>query len=190
MRYCLILAAGAGRRFGGAKQLANVGQEAMLSRIVRHCQASQAQRVGVVIGAYRDAVRSLLPSHVDVFYNSGWEQGIGHSLKFGVSQLPTSVSSLMVVLGDQVALLPDTLNTLWRACDGQHIVCSSYEQQRGVPAVFPAPMFEHLLALPDDRGAKALLKGERLPVNPVSMPLAATDIDTTVQLQAWLNQST
>ncbi len=56
----------------------------------------------------------------------------------------------------------------------------SYQARRGHPVIFGRAVFEELLAVPDDQGARAVVRSDpsRVAVVPVDDPAVTEDIDT------------
>lgn len=99
----LLLAAGAGARFGSPKALArDVDGTSWLLRSVdalRPCA-----EVVVVLGAHADAAASLLPEAVPRVVVRDWQEGMGASLRAGLGSLfPTKYDAALISLVD----LPD-----------------------------------------------------------------------------------
>ena len=92
------------------------------------------------------------------------------------------------MLCDQPLVQPEMLESLvqkFREERGTcHGVAATYGGTRGVPALLGSEMFAGLRALPDDAGAKLLLRQPGVEIVGISMPAAATDIDTREQYEA------
>jgi molybdenum cofactor cytidylyltransferase len=187
--HILVLAAGEGSRFGGAvKQLAMIGDKTMLEHALDTASTLAPYSVSVVLGC-RHQQLSLLVGETQVIINPHWKDGLGSSIACGVAALPASASAVLIMLGDQPALSNMDLAGL-TACYEQvcnnavpPIVCASYADGLGVPAIFPKHFFKQLMALKGDVGAKPLL--HQNPVMAVPLPAAAIDIDTQEQLAQW-----
>ena len=95
----LVLAAGAGRRFGGPKALAEIDGERLVDRAVRALREGGSDPVYVVAGAAPLAVEGAVT--VD---NPDWALGMGSSLRAGLAALPGDVDAVVVVLVDQPGL--------------------------------------------------------------------------------------
>lgn len=96
----LLLAAGAGRRFGGPKAL----EPGWLPHAVEVLRAGGCDQVWVVIGAEAEAVRPLVPPGVGVVVATDWSDGMGASLRHGLKHLvDTDATAAMLHLVD----LPD-----------------------------------------------------------------------------------
>jgi molybdenum cofactor cytidylyltransferase len=187
--HILVLAAGEGSRFGWAvKQLAMIGDKTMLEHALETASTLTPHPVSVVLG-FRHQQLSLLVGQAEVIINPHWKDGLGSSIACGVAALPASASAVLILLGDQPALSNLDLAEL-TACYEQvcnqaipPIVCASYADGLGVPAIFPKRFFKQLIALKGDVGAKPLLYQN--PLIAVPLPAAAIDIDTREQLAQW-----
>ncbi|SEC11119.1 nicotine blue oxidoreductase [Amycolatopsis tolypomycina] len=83
----LLLAAGAGRRFGGPKALVQVDDEPLVLRALRTLTAAGVGPVHVVVGAAADEVRALLPESAHAVVAEDWATGMGASLRAGLAAL-------------------------------------------------------------------------------------------------------
>jgi molybdenum cofactor cytidylyltransferase len=63
---------------------------------------------------------------------------------------------------------------------GEPIVVPSYQARRGHPVIFGRAVFEELLAVPDDQGARGVVRSDpsRVAVVPVDDPAVTEGIDT------------
>ena len=110
--------------------------------------------VTVVVGAHaREMTHLLAHSPASVIVNRYWEEGMGSSLRFGVASLPPACDAVLVLLGDQVGVNADDLKRLAAAWKGEEslIAASVYDQQVGVPAIFPRLCFSELAELRGDQ---------------------------------------
>lgn len=183
--FCIIPAAGEGRRFGGAKQLADVHGVPMLERAVREARAAVGERVVVVAGAHLAAVTALLIGLRAPFtVNPDWRRGLGGSIGAGVRALPPDAAAAIVLNADQVRVTRGDLRELvaaWRS-EPERIACASFGGNTGPPVIFPARLFSTLAALRTGRGAKAVIDAEQGDVRTVPLPNAATDVDSQQDL--------
>jgi CTP:molybdopterin cytidylyltransferase MocA len=179
----LLLAAGAGRRFGGGKLLVEVDGQPLLLHALALARELGVQ-THVVLGADAGRLQPLLPDGVVAIRHEGWAEGLGSSLAAGVRALPHDCPGVLVLLADQPALRAAALGELmarWRT-DPQQVCCARYAGQPGVPALFPRRLFAELKALSGDRGAKAILRREAAAEGQIEMPEAGIDIDTVEDL--------
>lgn len=99
----LILAAGAGRRFGGGKQWADYRGQPLLSHSIGHCLEAGCDPIWVVTGYAHEQVAKICQAYgADTIYHEQWEQGMASSVNFGLSKLLEQVDwqYLLVMAGD------------------------------------------------------------------------------------------
>jgi CTP:molybdopterin cytidylyltransferase MocA len=121
----VVLAAGAGSRFGGPKQ------QLLLPRVLARLAKSQVDEVVVVAGAH------ALEAGVRVVPCADWERGPGASLRCGLAALGPRVEAAVVCLADGPNLSPEAVHRVlaaWRAGAGP-VVAASYAGARGHPLV-------------------------------------------------------
>jgi CTP:molybdopterin cytidylyltransferase MocA len=138
----VVLAAGAGSRFGGPKQ------RLLLPRVLDAVRASSVDEVVVVEGAYS------LEVDVPVVECPEWERGPGASLRCGLRALPPETEAAVVVLADGPDLSPAAIDRVleaWRGGAGD-IVAASYGGDRGHPVLLGRAAWP----LVPDEGARAL----------------------------------
>jgi molybdenum cofactor cytidylyltransferase len=181
----IVLAAGAARRFGTAKQMAEWRQETLIGRAVRLAQTVSDAGVIVVTGAHADAVgQRLTSSAVLTVFNPAWAEGLSTSLAAGAAALPPEAKACLILLCDQPAVDAADLYRLIESWDGapEDAAAAAFDNTLGAPAIFPRHHWPGLMAQRGDRGARALLAA--LPrVTAVPMPHAALDVDTPADLQ-------
>ncbi len=177
---CAILAAGASRRFGGAKQLAPIEGTPMLRRAAEAACRSGCARTGVVLGARADQIAPVLEGlPLDRIENPGWNEGIASSIRAAVGWARArGAGALLLAVGDQPALGAPHLDELLAASGGGvRLAASRYAGVLGPPAVFPEARFAELEALTGDTGARALLRAAGADVAAVDWPEGAEDLD-------------
>lgn len=185
--HVLILAAGASTRLGQPKQLVQIAGRPALQHVVGNAIAVAGPAVTVVLGSQAaDMTRMLQHSSASVLINRQWEEGIGASIRCGVSALSQGCDAVLLVLGDQVAVTASDLRRLISAWNGQDTVlaASAYSGQLGVPAIFPRWCFAELMQLRGDQGAKAIINRHTSRLAHVPMPNAALDLDTLEDIAA------
>jgi CTP:molybdopterin cytidylyltransferase MocA len=179
----LILAAGKGRRFGRAKQLADLNGRPLLEHSIRAMTASPVGRVVVVLGAGAEDVIAQVDLHgAEPIVCERWEEGQSASLAFGLGEL-SDCDAVVVTLGD----LPDlSTNAIRRVIaargDGVEAVRATYAGEPGHPVLLERELFERLRDVSGDHGARNLL----LSVSPREVPCddlgGGEDVDTPAQL--------
>ena len=183
--HVLVLAAGASTRLGQPKQLVKLGGRPALQIVISNAVALAGHAVTVVLGAHAREITYLFQhSPAAWILNREWEEGMASSIRAGIAALPPACESVLILLGDQVAVTADDLKRLASASKGDHgtIAASAYQGRVGVPAIFPALCFPDLAELRGDQGARMILERHRDRVVRVPMSSAALDLDTPEQL--------
>jgi CTP:molybdopterin cytidylyltransferase MocA len=111
----VVLAAGAGTRFGGAKQLALVEGRPVLSRVLEALPRAGERRL-VVLGAAAERVRPLVQPPWEAVLAADWEDGPGASLRAGL-EAAADAEAVLIVLGDLAWLQPEAVERVLAAAD-------------------------------------------------------------------------
>jgi len=175
----LLLAAGAGQRFGGRKQLALIEGKPLVRHALESLAPLFAEDLYIVLGAYREDIQPQVEDLARVISHADWRHGLGSTIARGVDEIEAhgSYAGIMVALADQPRLTTDDFLQLVERFDGNRIVAAHYAGAPGVPAIFPAAAFDDLRQLQGDRGAKSMLLDSNRQIDTVPLPAAATDID-------------
>jgi molybdenum cofactor cytidylyltransferase len=169
----IVLAAGAGRRFGGRKLLAPFeGRPLILGALDA---AFNAPARTIILAVADDAeLRSVAMDHarrrdriedLRLMVAADAGEGLGGSLRNAASALPDDTEGVFVFLGDMPCIPPAAPLALARAFDGPgDLIAPRQEGRRGHPVLFGADWFPALRASSGDVGAQALLAeaGDRL----------------------------
>jgi molybdenum cofactor cytidylyltransferase len=100
----VVLAAGEGSRFGGAKQLAELHGRPLLEHALA-TMAGVCDRVVVVLGAHAEQVRAGVDLHgAQPVVCDDWAEGTFASLRCGLRALGHGDDALVVALGDQPSI--------------------------------------------------------------------------------------
>ncbi|MTD52767.1 nucleotidyltransferase family protein [Amycolatopsis pithecellobii] len=91
----LLLAAGAGRRFGRPKALVELDGEPLVRRALRVLADGGCAPIRVVLGAEAEDARALLPDPSAAVIATDWETGMGASLRAGLRALPAADAVLV-----------------------------------------------------------------------------------------------
>jgi len=176
----LILAAGAGTRFGDApKQLAPFGGRPLLEWAVRaQCGVAELERVVVVLGARADEVRAGVAfGRAETVVCTEWASGQANSLRRGCREL-AGADRVIVTLGDAPVITTAMIELFLDAAPRTRAV---YGGRPGHPVVLGPDELTALTALDGDVGARVLLRGG--PVLELGHLSSGRDVDTPDDLK-------
>jgi len=177
----IVLAAGEGRRFGGPKQLAEVGGRPL----VAHALALAAPFDPlVVLGARAALIRPVVADAAQVVLAEDWAEGQAASLRAGVAALGDGVDWALVLLADQPFLTPAVVEGVLAARDpGVDAVRAVFDGRPGHPVLLGRRVLAEVPSLRGDTGARDLLSRFRVRAFEASPLCDPTDIDTPDQLE-------
>jgi molybdenum cofactor cytidylyltransferase len=192
----LILAGGAGRRFGGGehggegggKLLADLGGAPVIRRVADAVLGAGFAEVIVITGAGDTAIRqALVGADLSISHASDWAEGMAASLRAGIAALAPDAQGVCVFLGD-MPLVPVGLSSALAeaAMRAGYAARPRFEGQPGHPVAFTRAAFADLMALQGDQGATALLKArpEAVAYLDTADMGALLDIDTPADFEA------
>jgi CTP:molybdopterin cytidylyltransferase MocA len=182
----LVLAAGAGRRFGSAKQLAELDGVPLLQHAVDAMLAVPAlDRVVVVLGARAEEIgASVKFASAEPVVCSGWDEGMAASLRCGVDELGDA-DWVVVTLGDMPGVTPEAIEAVIGACDADvDAVRASYDGHGGHPVALSRTLLARVAELRGDVGARDLLRDARVRSVEALHLGRPDDVDTPEELEA------
>lgn len=186
----ILLAAGLSSRMGEPKQLLKIGGQPLVRLMVKQSLAAIADKTIVVIGYRADEVKSAIKDlPTELIANNQPEKGMGSSIKCGVSFLKeNNFSAGLIITCDQPFLTSSHLNKLIEAYRerGNSIIASHYSNSIGVPALFDKEIFEQLLSIDDQQGAKKIIDGGKNDVFEIEFPEGNIDLDTPEDYRSYL----
>jgi molybdenum cofactor cytidylyltransferase len=93
-----------------------------------------------------------------VVINEGFQQGMGTSLKAGLSAVDAQAEAALIVLADQPLVRPATLDQLMTEHQSSkaQIVIPTYRGFRGNPVLLDRSVFPEVMALNGDIGCRAI----------------------------------
>ena len=180
----ILLAAGASSRMGQSKQLMKVKGVSLLVHSISVAVESGMHPVVVVLGANEEEHRKALEYlTVHIATNHRWENGIGGSLKAGLTYLlqkKPKINAVTVMVCDQPLLTCEHLKKIRENYlqSGKPIVASQYSGTLGVPVLFHKTLFSEILALSDDHGAKKIIQQHPNDTQAIDFPAGSIDLDT------------
>lgn len=180
----VVLAAGAGARFGAPKQLARLEGRPLLEHSLRSMGAAGLDRLVVVLGAWADEVLDEVDLHgAEPVVCERWAEGQSASLACGLAHLEADpVEAVVVGLGDQPRLRPEAVARVLGARDGAQAARATYGGDPGHPVVLAASLLPDLRDVTGDVGARGLLR--RVGVLDIACDDlgGGADVDTPAQL--------
>jgi molybdenum cofactor cytidylyltransferase len=183
----LVLAAGEGRRFGGAKLVAELNGRPLLEHAIEAMLAVQAiDPVAVVLGAHADevAARTDLGGVDAVVLCEDWREGIAASLRCGVDAL-AEADAILVTLGDQPFITPQVIAAILDQADAPPPAArATYDGKPGHPVLIKRELFGAVNDLRGDAGARDLLAAGGVREVECGHLSRGDDIDTHEDLEA------
>lgn len=180
----LLLAAGSSSRMGQSKQLLLVDSVPLLRKTVLTALEANTNHVAVVLGYNAGQHQQIIQDlNVDIIKHPGWQEGMGSSLKAGVSHILKNhpdTQAILVLVCDQPHITSEHLNALISNYQTSQapIIASAYASTVGVPVLFDKSKFAELLELDNTQGARKILEKNLSAVLSVEFPEGEVDIDT------------
>jgi len=183
----VLLAAGASRRLGEAKQLLRMQGETLVHRAARLGLATAPAQALLVLGAQAELIRAATDDlALQCVHCPDPEAGLGASLRAGLAEVSGTCEGALILLCDQPALEAAHLQSLVNAWRTQPLraAASAYAGVLGVPALLPRAWFSLLPPDAGDRGARDLLRARADEVQAIPAPALSVDIDSPGDLSA------
>jgi len=190
----IVLAAGAGARFGGGKLLAPWRGGVLLEAALASAFAAPVRRVTLAVGADSERVAAVAEAfaarrgerdRLTMVSVPDWALGMSASLKRAIAGLAPDVEAVFVFLGDMPLIPSDVPAALAQALAGDVAAAAPvFEGELGHPALIGASLFPEIAGLEGDRGARRLLDalGPRLARVMATDPGVMFDVDTPAAL--------
>lgn len=186
----VVLAAGMSTRMGAIKQLVHIGGKPLLANVLANLVHTQVSDIVVVLGSSADEIRQRVPlDNVRVVINEAYRDGMGTSLRTGLSAVDPGAEAALVVLADQPFVQPGTIDHLieqYRELRPQ-IAIPMYRGFRGNPVLLERSVFPELMSLTGDIGCRAIFGAHtenilKVPVEDIGVLL---DVDTQADLDRF-----
>jgi molybdenum cofactor cytidylyltransferase len=184
----LVLAGGAGRRFGAPKQLAELDGVPLLQHAVDAMLAVPSlDRVVVVLGAAAEEIGAAVRfASAEPIVCEGWAEGVAASLRCGVDEL-AGADWVVVTLGDMPGVTPEAIEAVIGTVEagaGSDAVRASYDGRAGHPVALSRGLLARVGALRGDVGARELLRGAKVRDVEAGHLGRPDDVDTPEELEA------
>ena len=176
----LLLAAGEGRRFGGPKAL--VRDDDGTSWLLRSVQALRpCAEIVVVLGAGAEQAAALLPMSVSRIRADDWAEGMGASLRAGLTALaPTAHDVAVVSLVDLPDVDAAVVARLAGAAGGPSVLArAAYDGAPGHPVLIGRDHWAGVVeSATGDRGARDYLAAHDVLLVECGDLATGVDVDT------------
>jgi CTP:molybdopterin cytidylyltransferase MocA len=175
----LVLAAGAGRRYGMPKALVRYEGRLLVQRAASTLQEAGCAHVTVVLGAAAEDVRAAAPDLPATVFNPDWATGMGSSLRAGLAALePTGAVAALILLVDMPGVSAEAVRRILVRAGPGALVMGGYGDRRGHPVLLGRDHWAGVAAAATgDRGARDYLRAGTVTVVPVGDVADDTDID-------------
>ena len=184
----LVLAAGAGKRFGGQKLLAELNGTPILQHVLDLAAAAELDPVVVALGTDADALETRMRWRAEIrLVNPAPEHGISSTVRMGIAALLTSdAQRAVVLLGDQPRLGVAQLRTILAALtdESRPIVVPRYAGVPGNPVLLERAAWPLAAGLQGDTGMVQLFAANQDLLRYVDVDGANPDVDTRADLAA------
>jgi len=182
----VVLAAGEGRRFGGAKLAAELDGRPLLDHALEAMLTVPGiERVVVVLGAHAEELaRRADLAGVETALCEDWREGISASLRAGVRTL-AEAEALVVTLADQPFITPQVIAAIVDRIEGRAPAArATYAGRPGHPVLIKRQLFAAVEELRGDAGARDLLAAAGVRSVECGHLCPPDDVDTQDDLEA------
>jgi molybdenum cofactor cytidylyltransferase len=184
----ILLAAGASRRFGGDKLLADLGNGQCVAELAcARLLPSVDRLISIVRPNAGDLAVRLAAAGAEVCVFANAHQGMGASLAYGIGQVPDAAGWLIALADMPMVASADALRIANSLRAGATIAVPVSNGRRGHPVGFAQQHFGELTALEGDQGARNLLTRHAATLTEIPLDDACTwtwcDVDTGSDLE-------
>ena len=184
----LVLGAGGSSRLGRPKQLLPFGDRTLLEHTLSTARDCGFDQIVVPIGGAAVDVRERVDfTGAEVVVNPDYGEGCSSSIAAALGVVNERCDVLVLMLGDQPGVTPDTVRALLEARGDAPLAVCRYDDGRGHPIAFARSVFPRLADLHGDKGVWRLLDERAGDV--VDVPIAGNvplDVDTPEDYKAVL----
>ncbi|HEX7949112.1 MAG TPA: NTP transferase domain-containing protein [Candidatus Limnocylindrales bacterium] len=182
----LVLAAGAGSRFGGGKLLAPLAGRPILQHVLDRLAEAGIDEVIVVLGHDAPAIEAAIAWRTERrVVNRDPERGLASSLQTGMAALPSDADEVLIALGDQPLVTVGSIRALLdaEAETERPIVVPVYADDRGRnPVLLRRAAFRLADEAAGDRGLGPVLAVHPDAVQAIPLSGDNPDVDTPADL--------
>ena len=176
----LVLAAGAGRRYGMPKALATYRGSRLVHRAADTLRAAGVPEIVVVVGAQAAEVRAVAPG-LTLVENPDWAGGMASSLRTGLTALAAGpAGAAVVLLVDMPGVTPEAVRAIAAGATPDTLAMGGYDGRRSHPVLLGREHWAGVAAsATGDRGARDYLRAhaDQVRIIPVGHLADDTDLD-------------
>ena len=184
----ILLAAGAGSRFGGGKLLAPYRGRPLIEATLSNLADAPVDEMVVVVGEDAEGLREVCaPYGFRVVENPEWAEGMSTSVRTGLRSLGPEARAAVVLLADQPLVGAGAVERLVAAFEaGARVAVATYGGRPRNPVLFSREVWPLLMTeLSGDEGARPFLRRHpelvaQVPCDGVGDP---ADVDTVEDLR-------
>ena len=182
----VVLAAGAGSRFGGGKLLSSVHGRPVLQHVLDRLADAGLEDVLVVLGEGAKAIEAAIEWRTEGrVRNPAPDAGLASSLRVGIAGVPEHVPAALIVLGDQPLLDPGVVRAILDAgVDPDRPIAAPRYAADGArnPVLLHRSAFHLVDSIDGDHGLGPTLAARPSLVREVQVPGSNPDVDTRADL--------
>ena len=153
----VVLAAGESRRFGGAKQLAELDGRTLLEHVLALADAAGLAPIVAVVPVWLTRPRAMDDERLRWVRNPHPERGMSHSLQLGFEALEAGAEAAVILLGDQPTVPPTAIDALLAARGEKPIVATMIEGHLAPPVLIERSHFDVVRQPGGDIGLREVL---------------------------------
>lgn len=173
----VILAAGASRRFGGAKQLATLDGRTLVEHVLDLASEAGLATIVAVVPAWLTSPASRSAAGVIWVRNPDPARGLSHSLRLTLAALPPAIGAIVILLGDQPTMARASLDAVLAARGRRPIVAAHDGERPAHPLIVERSVFGLLTGLQGDIGLRDVLAAHPELVHAVAVARHPPDVD-------------
>ena len=184
----ILLAAGAGSRFGGGKLLASFRGRPLIEAALSELRRAPVDEIIAVIGSEGERLRRICSSYgACPVENPVWAEGMSTSVRAGLRACGPRTRAAVIALADQPLVGTEAVERLVEAFEeGAEVAVATYGGEPRNPVLFARgvwPLLERELS--GDKGARVILKRHpelvtEVPCDDLADP---ADVDTVEDLR-------
>lgn len=178
---CILMAAGAAKRFGSNKLIALYKGVPLYARAMDAIPAELLSSVLVVSGC-EDIIAEAEERGFTVLENDKPELGAARTIRMGLEKAEElGADAAMFMVADQPKLTKGSVQALVAdyLVHPENIVLMAHDERRGNPAIFPKAFFDELCALEGDTGGSVVIRAheDAIRLHQIADPSELADVD-------------